>query len=85
MDFLAACNGFLFIIQAVLKAPIDYDLLLNNVVAIISLLVVLILPRIRKVFLLDYKKDKIILYTTWVFIAINCIAVTLGIYRLFIA
>lgn len=85
MDILAICNGFLFIIQAILKAPINHDLLLNNVVAIVSLVIVLIIPKIRKVFLFDEKKDKILLYTTWVFIVINCIAVTLGIYRLFIA
>ena len=84
MDILAICNGFLFIIQAILKAPINHDLLLNNVVAIVSLVIVLIIPKIRKVFLLDEKKDKILLYITWVFIFINCIAVTLGIYRLFI-
>ena len=85
MDILAICNGFLFIIQAILKVPINHDLLLNNVVAIVSLVIVLIIPKIRKVFLLDEKKDKILLYITWVFIIINCIAVTLGIYRLFIA
>ena len=85
MDILAICNGFLFIIQAILKAPINHDLLLNNVKAIVSLVIVLIIPKIRKVFLLDEKKDKILLYITWVFIIINCIAVTLGIYRLFIA
>ena len=84
MDILAICNGFLFIIQAILKAPINHDLLLNNVVAIVALVIVLIIPKIRKVFLLDEKKDKILLYITWVFIFINCIAVTLGIYRLFI-
>ena len=84
MDILAICNGFLFIIQAILKAPINHDLLLNNVVAIVSLVIVLIIPKIRKVFLLDEKKDKILLHITWVFIVINCIAVTLGIYRLFI-